>query len=90
MPGGYVVVGGGSAVDFKGPYARAVFEAWDWLLANGLLARDHEQSGPWYFVTRRGNEVARSPDGPARLGAERRLAVDPHARLERGVSGVSS
>lgn len=84
-PGGYTLGVGSGSVSLKGPYARAIFEAWDWLIADGLLARDHEQSCPWYFVTRRGEEVARSPDGPERLGAERRLAIDLHPRLERRV-----
>ncbi len=72
----------GGSVDLKGPYARAIFESWESLLASGLLARDHEQSGPWYFVTRRGEELARDPNGPARLAAERRIGVALHERLE--------
>lgn len=75
----------GRSVDLKGPYSRAVFEAWQWLTATGLLARDHEQSGPWYFVTRRGEEVARDPEGLARLAAERRIGVALHERLERRI-----
>lgn len=69
----------------QGPYARAIFESWGSLLASGLLARDHEQSGPWYFVTRRGEELARDPKGPARLAAERRIGVALHKRLERRI-----
>jgi uncharacterized protein (TIGR02391 family) len=89
-PGGPVAGGVGGqvldgSVDLKGPYARAVFESWESLLASGLLARDHEQSGPWYFVTRRGEELARNPNGPARLAAERRIGVALHQRLERRI-----
>ena len=41
--------------------AYALSEAWDWLLANGLLGRDPMQSGNFYFVTRRGRRVAADP-----------------------------
>lgn len=33
---------------------EAVTEAWQWLLREGLIARDPEQSGDWVFITRRG------------------------------------
>jgi hypothetical protein len=33
---------------------EAVTEAWQWLLREGLIARDPEQEGDWVFVTRRG------------------------------------
>lgn len=51
----------------------------------GLLVRDREQSGPWHFVTRRGEELARNPRGSARLAAERRIGVALHERLERRI-----
>jgi uncharacterized protein (TIGR02391 family) len=33
---------------------EAVSEAWQWLMREGLIARDPEQSADWVFVTRRG------------------------------------
>lgn len=81
--GGQVI---GRRIDLKGPYPRAIFEAWQSLTANGLLAQDHEQhNGSWYFVTRRGDELARDPEGLVRLAAERRIGVALHPRLARRI-----
>jgi uncharacterized protein (TIGR02391 family) len=62
---------------------RALIEAINWLLANGLIARGHpSQSHPEsMIVTRLGREVLTS--GAGRLNAERRLSVDLHASLGR-------
>jgi uncharacterized protein (TIGR02391 family) len=36
---------------------EAVTEAWQWLLREGLIARDPEQGGDWVFITRRGQRL---------------------------------
>jgi uncharacterized protein (TIGR02391 family) len=62
-------------------FLRAVSEAWWWLLANGLLARQPGAGTREMFVTRSGRAVAAQPDGLARLQAEQRLGVELHPRL---------
>jgi len=83
MPGGVVVSSGG--VSLRSEYARALTEAWEWLIARGMLAPDRDQHGDWVFITRRGREVAADRRGPERLRAERRLDVELHPRLEERV-----
>lgn len=63
---------------------RALAEAWGWLRANGLVARDPVQShGDAIFVTRLGRRVL--DEGVALARAMRRLALDLHPTLERKV-----
>ncbi len=61
----------------------ALSEAWDWLVAHGLLARDPRQTGgrEFFFITRLGREIARDESAVPRLRAARRLDVDLHPRL---------
>jgi uncharacterized protein (TIGR02391 family) len=61
-------------------FLRAMGEAWAWLIAHGLLARQ-PGGGPEMFVTRAGRAVATRPDGPAFLQAEQRLGVELHPRI---------
>lgn len=62
-------------------FLRAISEAWWWLVANGLLARQPGAGTQEMFVTRSGRAVAAQPDGLARLQAEQRLGVELHPRL---------
>lgn len=56
---------------------RALAEAWGWLRANGLVARNPVQShGDAIFVTRLGRRVL--DEGVALARAMRRLALDLH------------
>jgi len=65
---------------------RALGEAFDWLRFTLLLAADPRQSGAEHcYVTRRGVEVAGSPDGLALIRAADRLNVDLHPRIARRV-----
>jgi hypothetical protein len=60
---------------------RLMVEAWDWLVAQGLLGglwRPHREDA---FVTRRGRALLRDPGGLARLRAGRRLDIDLHERI---------
>lgn len=58
---------------------RAVREAWGWLENEGLIAEEHEPSGPReYFITRRGHDVAASPEA---FAAYRKASVLPKALL---------
>jgi len=70
---------GGTDDDF----IHAMAEAWDWLIAHGLIAlRPGEGSMQgWSFVTRRGHSVANSGDPLALVRAEERLSVDLHPRI---------
>jgi uncharacterized protein (TIGR02391 family) len=83
MTGGVVVSTGPASL--RSEYARALTEAWEWLLARGLLAPDRDQQGDWVFITRRGREVAADRRRVERLRAERRLDVELHPRLEERV-----
>jgi len=58
-------------------------EAWDWLVARGLIASRHpSRNGDGHtFITRRGNALLKDVDGLERLQAERRLDVDLHPRI---------
>jgi hypothetical protein len=33
---------------------QAFLEAWDWLVGDGLLSRNHQQPAEWYLITRKG------------------------------------
>ena len=42
--------------------AEALAEALTWLVREGLIAHDPEQSGDWHFITRRGKAMKRAAD----------------------------
>jgi uncharacterized protein (TIGR02391 family) len=63
------------------PFLRAVSEAWAWLVANGLLARQPGAGNPHVFVARTSREAAAKPDGLARPQAQQRLGVELHPRI---------
>jgi uncharacterized protein (TIGR02391 family) len=58
---------------------QALAEAFDWLIHQGLLARN--PSDDWCFVTRRGRTVLAAADGYALVRAQARLDVDLHPRI---------
>jgi len=62
--------------------ARALSEAWGWLINHGLVARDPTQftSSDAVFVTRLGDRTL-EPDGLRRLRALERIGVDLHPLL---------
>lgn len=74
-------------VGLRDPAAsNALAEAWNWLYAKGLVARDYskgDSSSSAVFVTRLGHEAARR--GLAEMRARERLDVDLHPRFEKGV-----
>ena len=41
---------------------EAVAEALTWLVREGLIARDPEQTGDWHFITRRGKSMRKAAD----------------------------
>lgn len=65
-------------------YERAVSEAWQWLVATGLLApiplEDH-----FFEVSARGEKLLASPKPVARLQAEQRIALDLHPLIHQRV-----
>ncbi len=62
-------------------FLQAISEAFNWLENNGLVAPDPGGGGNWMIVTRKGEEIAASPDGLAALRASERLALELHPRL---------
>lgn len=57
---------------------RAIAEAWAWMSAQGLVARDYNQHGSeWCYVTRRGERVA----APPAFAEFRKAALLPRAML---------
>jgi uncharacterized protein (TIGR02391 family) len=62
-------------------FIRAITEAWDWLVAHGLLSGPARQHRTEAFVTRQGRRLLADPDGLPRLRAEQRLGVNLHERL---------
>jgi hypothetical protein len=47
---------------------RAFVEAWDWLVRDGLLIRNHEQPAEWYLISRKGENFIRNCDSQERPG----------------------
>src|SRR5581483_2298853 len=42
--------------------SRAFVEAWDWLVREGLLVRNHQQPGEFYLISRRGEKFLQNED----------------------------
>lgn len=69
--------------------ARAYEEAYDWLVAHGLVSREPSQQGPdWFFVTEAGWEVVKSAAGLAKVAAAERLTVDLHPLIAERVRSM--
>ena len=49
--------------------SRAFVEAWDWLVREGLLIRNHEQPAEWYLISRKGEKALqyRQSEGKERV-----------------------
>jgi uncharacterized protein (TIGR02391 family) len=47
--------------DYQVRVAKALMEAWEWLVREGLLARQPGSPG-WYFITRRGERMKNTTD----------------------------
>ena len=60
---------------------RGLVEALDWLRHQGMLARDPEQTGDFFFITRLGHQVLAAPDGLMLMRAQGRLDADLHPRI---------
>src|SRR3954469_23964907 len=61
---------------------QAVSESWWWLVRNGLIAPDAQNSDDtWWLATRLGLDVVERADGLARLRAGERLAIELHPRI---------
>jgi uncharacterized protein (TIGR02391 family) len=66
-------------------FVRAVAEGWAWLIARGLLAPRPGAGDNDYFITRRGESLAKDREPLTRLRAEQRLDVDLHPRLHHRI-----
>jgi uncharacterized protein (TIGR02391 family) len=65
---------------------QAVSEAWWWLVRNGLIAPDAQNSDDtWWLATRLGRDVVQRADGLARLRAGERLQIELHPRIAQDV-----
>jgi hypothetical protein len=42
--------------------SRAFVEAWDWLVREGLLIRNHQQPAEWYLISRKGEKFLQDED----------------------------
>jgi len=63
-------------------YRQAMSEAFDWLMARGLIAQDAMQSGPnWVVRTKKGDEIAAANDGLRLLEVDKLLAIELHPSL---------
>lgn len=67
--------------------AKALAEAWDWLVATGLIAEAMAGMAGlplqgYYFITRYGDRVTEAERPREWLSAERRLGMTLHPRLE--------
>src|SRR5437016_1903871 len=56
-------------------FRRAMAEAWGWLESEALIAHGPSTSGYDYFVTRRGEALAKEVDPLRRIADEDRLAA---------------
>ena len=63
-------------------FFRAMAEAWAWLESEALIAHGPTTSGYPYFVTRRGQELAKATDPIRRIADEARLAAGLHPLIE--------
>jgi hypothetical protein len=62
--------------------ARALMEAWEWLVREGLFARKPSSPG-WYFITRRGERIkTRSDLEVYRLGDQTKIKNNRHENTE--------
>lgn len=80
-------VGGPLGRATEDAYLQALTEAWDWLVAHGLIGGSHpaRHHHTGTFITRLGNAVLDDPRGLARLRAQARLDVDLHSLIREQV-----
>lgn len=65
---------------------NALAEAFDWLVANGLLAHmPGSRNEGFAFITRRGNQILAESEPLAVINATNRLSIDLHPRIESRV-----
>lgn len=63
--------------DYRLRIAKALTEAWVWLLREGLIAPHPDANGDWVFITRRGEQLRQSGD----VDAYRRSSLLPKELL---------
>ena len=63
-------------------FLRAMAEAWAWLESEALIANGPSETGYPYFVTRRGQQLAKEVEPLRRLTDEARLAAGLHPLIE--------
>ncbi len=66
-------------------FLRAMAEAWAWLESEALIAHGPSGTGYPYFVTKRGEELAKEVDPIRRIADEARLAAGLHPLIEARV-----
>ena len=66
-------------------FLRAMAEAWAWPESEALIAHGPTRSGYPYFVTRRGEQLAKEADAIRRIADEGRLAAGLHPLIETRV-----
>jgi uncharacterized protein (TIGR02391 family) len=66
-------------------FLRAMAEAWAWLESEALIASGPSGTGYPYFVTRRGQQLAKENDPIMRMADEARLAAGLHPLIDARV-----
>ncbi len=60
---------------------RAIAEAYDWLLLQGLLAKKPDDNTEWSYITARGQAIANDPNPRQTVFAFQRINVDLHVSI---------
>jgi hypothetical protein len=64
---------------------QAFVEAWDWLVREGLLIRNHQQPAEWYLISRKGEKALQSSD--RQDGGEVKVKDSKHAMAQGPAGG---
>ena len=64
--------------------SRAFVEAWDWLVREGLLIRNHQQPAEWYLISRKGKKHLQDADRPDRGDVKLKKSNQPRASGRNG------
>jgi hypothetical protein len=78
------------ANDPASPTGRAWAEAWEWVIARGLVTALLGQNSDHWAISRRGRQVAAQEDPLVHLSSSARLDVDLHPRIARTVRSLFS
>ena len=78
------------ANDLATPPARAWAEAWEWVIARGLVTANLAHNSDYWAISRRGRQVAAEAEPLVHLSSSARLDVDLHPRIASTVRSLFS